>query len=150
MNEINKAFIYEQLDIIHKEKKIDITPWVSKMVGKSEIPYEVIVFVNKHLPINKFNTYNQIYNKRRKSPLFRNIIDENLPVEEQAIVLSSLLSQSLIGIKHSKQEKESIIDAINADIILEALSKYIYENNTSIITEVFSVFQTIFKALFEK
>jgi len=151
MSEINKAYIYEQLDIIHREKKLDTSSYISKMIGREDIPYEVIVFVNKHLPIEKFVTYNEIYNKRRNSPLFRNLVDINLPIEEQAIVLSSLLTQSLIGIKHiHSEDRSSIVDAINVDVILNALSQYIHSYNTDIITEVFRMYQTIFKTLFPK
>lgn len=150
MTEINKAFIYEQLDILHREKKLDTTPYIAKMVGQDDIPYEVIVFINKHLPLEKFTTYNEIYKKRRNSRLYRNIVDDSLPVEEQAIVLSSLLSQSLIGIKHlSTESKYSVIDAINVDIIIDALARYMHEQDTSVITEVFGMFQTIFKTLFK-
>lgn len=151
MNTINKAYIYEQLNTIHRNKHIDIQPYIDLMIGKEEIPYEVVVFINKHIPIDKLTTYNNIYEKRKKNRLFRNIVNDNLPVEERAIVLSSLLNQSLIGIKHSnKEDKNSIIDAVNIDLIFRALEKYIYENDENIINEVFDTFQLIFKTLFPK
>lgn len=151
MNTINKAYIYEQLNTIHSNKHIDIQPYIDMMIGKEEIPYEVVVFINKHIPIDKLTTYNNIYEKRKKNRLFRNIVNNNLPVEERAIVLSSLLNQSLIGIKHAnKEDKNSIIDAVNIDLIFRALEKYIYENDENIVNEVFDTFQLIFKTLFPK
>lgn len=151
MTNIDKSFIYEQLNKIHTEKKIDINPYIAAMVGKTEIPYEVIVFINKHLPIDNFSTYNQIYEKRKKSKLFRNLVGENLPVEEKAIVLSSLLTQSLITIKHVTQpEKDVLLDTMNINIIMEAINEYMNENNKDIIEKVFDMYRTIFKALFNR
>lgn len=151
MAKINKAFIYEQLNKIHEEKHIDIAPYIVQMVGNSEIPYEVIVFINKHLPISNFSTYNNIYDKRKKSPLFKNIISENLPTEEKAIVLSSLLTQSLIGVKHANiEERESILDMMNVDVLLDALARYMNTNDDAVIDEVFDMYKTIFRTLFNR
>ena len=150
MADIDKAYIYEQLNNIHKDKNINIQPYIDMMIGKEEIPYEVIVFINRHAPIDKLLTYNNIYNKRKKSRLFRNIVNDALPIEERAIVLSSLLSQSLIGMKHVKNDKDAIIDAMNVDIIFKALEKYIYEKDENIVNEVFEIFHIIFKTLYKK
>lgn len=146
---INKAYIYEKLDKIHKDKNIDVQNYIDLMVGKDEIPYEVVVFINKHEPIEKFATYNAIHNKRRESRLFRNIMNTTLPVEEKAIILSSLLTQSLIGIKHS-DNKEDIIDALNVDMLFKALEKYIYDEDIDAVNDTFDIYQVIFKTLFPK
>lgn len=148
---IDKSFIYEQLNKIHKEKHIDVAPYFALMVGKNEIPYEVVVFINKHTPIDSLSTYNKIYEKRKRSPLFKNIIDEELPIEEKAIVLSSLLTQSLIGIKHADKEfRDAILDTMNVNIILDAISQYMNDENEEIIQEVSKMYCTIFKALFNR
>ncbi len=146
--DINKAYIYEQLNYIHTHKGIDVQPYINMMIGKNEIPYEVIVFVNKHIPIESLSTYNAIYNKRKNSPLFRNIVNPELPIEEKAIVLSSLLTQSLIGAKHAK--KENFIDSVNVEIIFKALQKYIYDNDENAVNDSFEVYQIIFQTLFPR
>lgn len=151
MEQINKAYIYERLAAIQNEKHINTQPYIDMMIGQEEIPYKVVVFINRHAPIENFRTYNSIYDKRRKSPLFRNLLNANLPIEEKAIVLSSLLSQSLISMKHAKEEhKDAFIDTVNIDLIFKALSKYMYENDTNIIDETFETFHIIFKTLFAK
>lgn len=146
---INKAYVYEKLDFIHKNNNIDVQPYIDMMVGQEEIPYKVIVFINKYIPIERFGTYNAIYNKRKNSPLFRNIVNANLPISEKAIVLSSLLTQSLIGMKHSNN-KEDIIDAINVDVLFKAIQKYIYNNDENAVDEAFDAYQIIFRTLFPK
>lgn len=150
MQEINKAFIYKTLNQMRSEG-IDVTEYFAMLVGMDHIPYEVIVFINNHHPIEKLTTYNQIYNKRRNSTLFRNMMKPDLPEDEKVIVLSSLLTQSLIGAKHADAaDKDALIDAVNVDLILDALTSYIYEHNVSKVNDAFDAFQTIFKTLFPK
>lgn len=149
MRDINKSYIYECLNNLH-DRGIDVTNYIAKMVGSDFIPYEVIVFVNSHQPIEKLTTYNEIHSKRNKSPLFRNIVSKDLTIDEQAIVLSSILNQSLISLKHFKSDSRGLIDAINAETIITALRQYLYENDDAAITDAFNMFRTIFKTLFPK
>lgn len=150
MKEITKSYLYNKLREINQSKNIDVSNLVVKTMLSDEVPYEVIVFVNKHSPIDMFVTYNEIYKKRRNSPLFRNIVSKDNTIEEKAIILSSLLTQSFIGIKHSKEDREAIANSINVDMIMEALNSYIYEGNTIKLEEAFDTFQVIFTTLFPK
>ncbi len=152
MTSINKAQVYKTLNDISKQQNIDTSKYVEMLVGCDIIPYEVIVFINKYQPIEKLITYNEIYNKRRNSPLFRNIVKRDNSLEEKAIILSSLLTQSLISMKHSADNecKEEIVDALNVDVIIQALQDYIYKNETDSLNDTFSTFQIIFKTLFPK
>lgn len=152
MTNITKAYVYKSLNNISKQHSIDVSKYIRLMVGADTIPYEVIVFINKYEPIEKLITYNEIYNKRRNSPLFRNIVRSDNSESEKAIILSSLLTQSLISIKHCQDEdnKEEVIDAINVDVIMNALQNYIHNNDTDALNDTFETFQIIFKTLFPK
>ena len=79
------------------------------------------------------------------------MMKNDLPVSEKAIILSSLLTQSLIGAKHSAEaDKDALIDAVNVDLILDTLSAYIYEHDNHIVEDTFDAFQIIFKTLFPR
>lgn len=131
---------------------INVSNYRAMLVGCDDVPYELITFINKHRPIDKLKTYNEIYNKRRNSPLFRNLMKKDLPTDEKAIILSSLLTQSLIGAKHVEDddEKDSMIDAINVELIINSLMSYINEHDDDLVNNTFDTFQHIFKTLFPK
>ena len=152
MQDINKSFVYKQLNNIKRDKNIDISKYLESMIGSNEIPYETLVFINKHQPIELLTTYNKIFEKRRNSPLFRNIVKDDNSVEEKAIILSSLLTQSLICTKFHKNDpdKDAMIDALNVDVIIHTLCEYIYNNNEKAVIDLFDTFQIIFKTLFPK
>ena len=150
MQAINKAFIYRMLNEIHSTG-LDVSKYRALLVGTDEIPYEVVIFINKYRPLDKLKTYNEIYSKRRNSPLFRNLMKMDLPTYEKAIILSSLLTQSLIGAKHaSEEDAEEVIDAINVDMIMNALNKYINDHDGSYVDNAFDTFQHIFRTLFPR
>ena len=152
MSELSKSFIYSQLYRINNEKQINIDEYVSQMVGSDSIPYTVIVFVNKYYPIANLAMYNEIYNKRhRKSPIFKNLMKKNLPTAEKAIVLSSLLTQCLISIKHNNiGSNMEAIDSINVDLIIDTLYNYMTNGDNSRVDEIFEMYQIMFKTLFPK
>lgn len=150
MTNVDKSYIYDKLNKIASIEEIDITPYMEMMLGSDEIPYEVVVFVNKHIPIERFTTYNEIYKKRNNSTLFRNLVRKNITVEEKAIVLSSLLTQSLISLKHSKSNKDDLIETLNVDLLISTLSEYLYNENVEAVNELYNMFQVIFKTLFPR
>ena len=150
MTQLTKSAIYKQLTEIGHTNNIDISHWLSMLVGSTDIPYEVIVFINKYQPISELTTYNAVYNKRNKSRLFRNIVSDSLSIPEQAVVLSSLLTQCLISASKHQTASEQLIDAVNTDLIMRTLTAYITENNEQNIQRVFQMYRTIFKTLFPK
>ncbi len=150
MQDINKSYIYKQLNQIRDTYNIDVSKYITSMIGNNEIPYETLVFVNKYIPIELLTTYNKIFEKRRKSPLFRNIVKKDNTVEEKAIILSSLLTQSLICKKKLSNVESDAVDGINADVIISALHDYIYNNNDKVVIDLFETYQIIFKTLFPK
>lgn len=150
MKQLTKSEVYRILSELKREG-YDVSQYVTEMCGCDSIPYTVIVFINSKQPIDKLVTYNQIYNKRRNSPLFRNLMRMDNSVEEKAIILSSLLTQSLIGAKHANtDDKLEIIDALNVNTLISALSQYANEGNVQAILEAFDTYQLIFKTLFPR
>ena len=150
MKQLTKSEVYRILGEL-KKQGYDISEYLTDMCGSTNIPYKVIVFINSKQPIDKLVTYNQIYNKRRNSPLFRNLMRDDNSVEEKAIILSSLLTQSLIGAKHANAEdKLEIVDALNVNTLISALSDYANDNNEGAIIDAFDTYQLIFKTLFPR
>ena len=76
---------------------------------------------------------------------------KNLPTTEKAIVLSSLLTQCLISIKHnSTGSNMEAIDSINVDLIIDTLYNYMANEDNSRVDEIFEMYQIMFKTLFPK
>lgn len=151
MQQITKPYIYKMLHQISEEQSIDVGKYISMTVGCNDIPYEAIVFVNKYTPLDQLSTYNAIYEKRNKSRLFRNIVKDNLSIEDKAVVLSSILNQSLINIKHRDAlPREDLVNAVNVELILNALNRYMFESYDEDVADCFEMFRIIFKTLFPK
>ena len=151
MQPLTKPYVYNLLDQIKEAEHIDISRYVAMLVGNDEIPYEAIVFINQHIPIERLTTYNAIYKKRNKSRLFRNIVSDKLSTEDKAVVLSSILNQCLISIKHDNNvDKQDLVASVNIELILNALHSYMFNNDESEILECFEMFRVIFKTLFPK
>lgn len=151
MQTLTKPYIYKLLNQIRAEKQLDVSAHVAKVVSSENIPYEVVVYVNKHIPLDQLTTYNAIYDKRNRSRLFRNIVKDDLSTADKAIVLSSILNQSLISVKHDATiNREDLMTAVNIEIILKALNSYMFAEDSSEVDDCFDMFRTIFKTLYPR
>lgn len=147
---LTKSDIYSKLINIRPKDK-DANKYLSMMVGTDSIPYEVLVYVNRFDPIPQLETYNRIYERRRKNPLYKNLVNENLPDIEKAIALSSLLTQSFIRMKElNEEERIEYSDIMNISVITDALSRYSVLGDTEYLTEIFLLVRDVFKKLFYK
>lgn len=149
MKPIDKNSIYSKLKDI-KENNPEVGTKVSeclkKVVSSQSVPFDVILFVNKYSPIDQFYTYNKIYENRHKNPLYKNLVNENLPVEEKAIAVSSFITQVMIRCKEEKDDISDYCDMMNIDFVLEALRDYSHGDNTKL-DEVFYMIRDVLKAV---
>lgn len=153
MKPISKSKVYAELKHIKDNYGIDIQNQMKLVAFNATIPIETIIFINKYRPIEQFYTYNKIYENRRKNPLYKNLVNENLNDYEKAIALSSLVTQTFIHNKNMVREnkddnvREFYIDSMNLDVILDALSSY-GKGETEKLNEVFFMTRDVFKRLF--
>lgn len=151
METIGRATAYNKLLKIKEKGKVpDIDKYFKLMLGKDYIPAEVIILINEHYPIPQLETFNYIYSKRRKSSLFRTLINENSSFDEMALSLSSFITQVCIRLKYlSDEDKIYFANLMNASEITTALNEYLTEGKTeNLKKQFFSVRETL-KSLFK-
>jgi len=154
MKTIDKNLAYASLTQIKENKNININKYINEMAGKETIPYNVLTFINKHYPIEQLEVYNKIYNSRKNNPLYKNLVNENLAIEEMIISLNSLLTQTFIKSKDcvnkgKKEDAKIYFDIMNSNIILESLQDYINNNNEELLKETFYMVREVFKKLYK-
>lgn len=153
MKAIDKNRAYAYLNQIKTESngKINVSRMMHKVAESTEVPTEVLIFINRHIGLPQLFTYNEIYDRRRNNPLYKNLVNENLDDENKAIALSSLLTQTFI---HSKQlvnegkrsDAIEYAEIMNVKEITEALNEYA-AGNPKKLNEVFQDVRKVFKYL---
>jgi len=153
MKPVDKNLAYAKLTEIKELKNININRYINEIAGKETVPYKVITFINKHHPIEQLEVYNKIYNSRKNNPLYKNLVNEELPLEEMIISLNSLLTQTFIKSKEcinkgNQEDAKLYFDIMNSNIILESLQDYITNNNEERLKETFYMVREVFKKLY--
>lgn len=152
MRTIDKSYAYATLREIKDSKGIDVSKYIHEVASSDSVPYSTIIFMNRHKGLPQLATYNKIYERRRSNPLYKNLVNEDLPVEDRAIALSSLMTQTLIHMKELKRENkfEEMLDyaeIMNLSTIAYALECYAVADNNPL-NEAFDQVRQMFKMLF--
>lgn len=150
MKTLDKSTTYKKLFEIRDKNNIDISKYVEMVAGKSVIPADVIVFINKYSPLPQLETYNVIYSRRKTSPLYKNLVNENASLDDMALGLSSLLTQIFIRMKtlESKEEKVEFAEFMSVNQIVEALKNYSTNGDEESLRETFLMVRDTIKHLF--
>lgn len=150
---LNRNQMIESLSRI-KKNGVDISPYMREMLlcEDGDVPYKTIAIINKYEPIDTLFTYNKVYENRRKNPLYKNLVNESLPLNEKAIALSSLSTQILIHMKDlmnegKEREAEEFAEMMDLKNISESILEYTKGNDEMLIESAVSV-RKIFKTLF--
>ena len=126
--QITKKDIIQKLYEIEEKTDLKLGREVQKVVRNENIPVDIIKLINKYDKgfLQIYDTYNTIYNSRNKNPLYRNLRNPNLVIEEVAIAISSLVTKILISCSKIQDEKERQIfaNAMNIDQLNSSLTKY--------------------------
>ena len=126
--QITKKDIIQKLYEIEEITDLKLGREVQKVVRSEVIPIEIIKLVNNYDKgfLRIYDTYNTIYLSRNKNPLYRNLRNSNLIIEEKAIALSSLVTKILISSSKIEDESERQIfaNAMMVDKINSALTNY--------------------------
>lgn len=125
---ITKKDIIQKLYEIEEKTDLKLGREVQKVVRSEIIPIDIIKLINKYDTgfLQIYDTYNTVYNSRNKNPLYRNLRNSNLRIEEKAIALSSLVTKILISCSKIEDEDERKIfaNAMNIDQLNNAISEY--------------------------
>jgi len=148
---IDKPFAYSRLTEIKRRFGVDTREHIKEVAMSESVPYETLVFINKYLPIDQLSVYNRIYESRKKNPLYRTLLSEDLSDIDKAIALSSLITQSLIVCKKNEdKEYKDILKLMNVDVLTEALEKYAYDESTEKLNEVCGMVREMFNKLYRE
>lgn len=157
MKPLDKTSAYAYLNKIKTEsietgKPVSVSAYMHKVAASDTVPTDVLIFINKHVGLPQLFTYNEVYDRRRNNPLYKNLVNENLDDENKAIALSSLLTQTFIHTKQLvKENKQSDIpeytDIMNVRAITEALNEYA-NGNAKKLNEVFFEIRDLLKELY--
>lgn len=151
METIGRATAYNKLLKIKEKGKVeDIDRYFKLMLGKDYIPAEVIILINEYYPIPQLETFNYIYMKRRKSSLFRTLINENSSSDEMVLALSSFITQVCIRLKYlSSEDKIYFANLMNVSEITNAIDKYLTKGETEDLEKQFFSVRSTLKSLFK-
>lgn len=126
--QITKKEIIQKLYDIEEKEDLKLGREVQKVIRNEIIPVEIIKLINKYDKgfLQIYDTYNTIYNSRNKNPLYRNLRNKDLEIEELAIALSSLVTKILISCSkiEDEEEKKIFAKAMNIDRINNALTDF--------------------------
>lgn len=150
MKQLTKQDILNKLYEIAEKEHLDFTREVQKTIRNEIVPMEVIKILNKYdksfLPV--YDTYNTIYLSRSRNPLYRNLRNKYIEVEEAAIALSSLVTKILISISKMPEEDRTLFAIImNVEGLNEAITEY-SNGNKDLIMEQHSQVRELLELLF--
>lgn len=137
--QITKKEIIQKLYDIEEKEDLKLGREVQKVIRNEIIPVEIIKLINKYDKgfLQIYDTYNTIYNSRNKNPLYRNLRNKDLEIEELAIALSSLVTKILISCSkiEDEEEKKIFAKAMNIDRINNALTDFGLNRDSSKLLE---------------
>lgn len=137
--QITKKEIIQKLYDIEEKEDLKLGREVQKVIRNEIIPVEIIKLINKYDKgfLQIYDTYNTIYNSRNKNPLYRNLRNKDLEIEELAIALSSLVTKILISCSkiEDEEEKKIFAKAMNIDRINNALTDFSLNRDSSKLLE---------------
>ena len=150
MKQLTKQDILNKLYEIAEKEHLDFTREVQKTIRNEIVPMEVIKILNKYdksfLPV--YDTYNTIYLSRSRNPLYRNLRNKYIEVEEAAIALSSLVTKILISISKMPEEDRTLFAVVmNVEGLNEAITEY-SNGNKDLIMEQHGQVRELLELLF--
>lgn len=148
----NRAYAYLNRIKTESNGEINVSRYMHKVAESNGVPTDVLIFINKHIGLPQLFTYNEIYDRRRTSPLYKNLVNENLDNENMAIALTSLLTQTFIHTRQLVRENRSedvkeYAELMNVKAITEALNDYA-SGDPRKMNKVFLETREVFKSLF--
>lgn len=138
--QLTKKDIIQKLYEIEESQNIKLGREVQKVVRNENIPMEIIKLINKYDKkfLLIYDTYNTIYSSKNKNPLYRNLKNRNLKIEEKAIAISSLVTKILISCSKIEdlETRQLFANALNVDQLNNAITKYALFNDATELIDV--------------
>lgn len=150
--QITKKEIIQKLYEIEEKEDIKLGREVQKVIRNELVPTDVIKLINKYDKnfLKIYDTYNTIYMSRNKNPLFRNLKNKNLSIEEKAVAISSFITKILISCTKIQDDTERQMYCKTMDIgsALNGLTMYATTSNPSGLLEYFNQVNELINILY--
>lgn len=151
--QLTKKDIIQKLYEIEENNDIKLGREVQKVVRNENIPIEVIKLINKYDKkfLLIYDTYNTIYSSKNKNPLYRNLRNTSLKIEEKAIAISSLVTKILISCSKIEdlETRQLFANAMNVDQLNNAITKYALTNDATELLNVASQVSDLLTLLYK-
>lgn len=126
--QLTKKEIIQKLYEIEDKENIKLGREVQRVIRNEVVPMDVIKLINKYDKtfLHIYDAYNTIYLSRNKNPLYRNLKNKNISIEELAVAISSLVTKILISCTKIKDVDQRIIfaTAMSVNELNIALTNY--------------------------
>lgn len=150
--QLTKKDIIQKLYDIEEKENLKLGKEVQKIVRSELIPLDIIKLINKYDKkfLQIYDTYNTIYMSRNRNPLYRNLRNKDLKIEETAIAISSLVTKILISCSKidDLEERKIFATAMNVDNLNSALTNYALFNEAEDLIIVASQVRELLKILY--
>ena len=122
---INKSDLMTIL-VTLEDRGIKIDQQMKRLLTSKEIPIDVLKFILDNKGIEVANFYEMLRKKynQKKSPLYHNIVKDNLDSEEVVTTLACLLVQITLYSKKLPANKELFQREVRAEEISRVLNNY--------------------------
>ena len=151
---ISKKDIIQKLYELEEKENLKLGREVQKVVRNETLPMDVIKLINKYDKefLQIYDTFNTIYIARNKNPLYKNLRNAELNLNELAIALSSFVTKILISCSKITDEHEKNIyaKAMNIEQINKALSEYSLFNKSENLIDCGNQIRELFELLYSE
>ena len=124
-------------------KGINIDSYLAKLAISKEIPIEILKFIASYQGIEVVNFYDMLRKKhnQNKSPLYTNLLKEDVSINEALVTLSALLTQIALYNKNLESDAQFLKEA-RAEEISRALNTYYKDGTTSLCFNLLNLIKT--------
>lgn len=149
---ISKKDIIQKLYELEEQEGLKLGREVQKTVRNETIPIDVIKLINKYDKefLQIYDTFNTIYLARNKNPLYKNLRNKNININELAIALSSFVTKILISCSKIEdiQDRNIYAKAMNIEQLSQAIIEYSLYNNPTNLIECGNQIRELFEILY--
>lgn len=149
---MDKLHAYKLLFEIQSRNSVSVsnyTKQLASMKKNDSIPFEVLEFINRYIPLPSFETVNYLHENCKSNRLYRRLVKEDQSFDEKLLALTSFLNQCTIKLKSLSEnyERKDYIDNLKLLVIVESLQKYFKNDDRDAINEAFDLIRDTVKSI---
>ena len=109
-----------------EDNGININQQLLKLATAKEVPIDTLKFIAAHQGIEVINFYEMLRknHNKNKSPLYTNLLKEQIDKDEVLTILACLLTQIILYSKKLTDNKQAFLKEVRAEEITKVLNNY--------------------------